>query len=88
MKEYTVYLFRCPNCIRGWLSYIEPSSRDRATLSVIIEAESGAKAKNKAITMINKAVKNRDISELKIKDRNYDCDLWGIDQFEDLKKIF
>lgn len=79
-KYYTVYLFKSPECIRGWLSYIEPSYSERATFKVSLKAENGPKAKNKAITLANKGFEGLDIIA-----RNYDDEIWGINKFSELK---
>jgi len=79
MKKYTVYLYRDPDCIRGWLAYLKDSSSSRATLKVSVEAESGQKAKNKAITLVNLGLDNLEI--LKV---NYDDKLWGLNNFPEL----
>lgn len=56
MKTYQVYLYRSPNCIRGWLAYLlhqgPPSQEELVTVE--IEASDGAKAKNAAITAANR----------------------------------
>ena len=58
--RHTVYLFRLPNCVRGWLAYLTLGCETDlyCTVKVRVEAESGAKAKNKAITMINRALRD------------------------------
>jgi len=81
MKSYTVYLFRSPDCIRGWLSYIEPSYGNRATFKVLVNAESGPKAKNKAITAANNGFKGVEILGKNLNDK-----LWGINNFPDLEQ--
>ena len=82
MKRYTVYLFRSPDCKRGWLSYIEPTYSNKATFIVFVYAENGPKAKNKAITAAN-----NDFKGVEIISRNYDDSLWGINNFPELKGI-
>ena len=79
MKEYTVYLFRSTDCKRGWLAYIEPTYCDRATFTVQVEAESGPKAKNQAITAAN-----NNFEGVKIIGKNFDDKLWGINNFPEL----
>ena len=66
MKEYTVYLFKAPECIRGWLAYLSTykyvsSNPDRI---ITVKAENGSKARNIAITLINK--KETDNENIKI----------------------
>ena len=80
MKKYTVYLFRSPDCIRGWLAYINPTYGNRATFRVSLDAESGATAKNKAITAAN-----NNFEGVEILGRNFDDKLWGINNFPELK---
>lgn len=82
LKKYTVYLFRATDCKRGWLAYVQPCHGDRATLVVTIEAESGAKAKNKAITAAN-----NDFEGVDIVGHNLTDDLWGIKNFPELEKF-
>ena len=80
MKKYTVYLFKSPDCVRGWLAYVRPDHlTPRATLHVEIEAKNGVDAKNKAITAANNGFKG-----LKIVRRNFGDELWGIDLFPGL----
>lgn len=81
-KIFKVHLYRDPRCIRGWLSYLRPST-NRPTVVVEVEAESGAKAKNKAITLANK-----DFVGLRVIRKNYADPLWGIHNFPDLVRIF
>ena len=81
MKKYTVYLFRSPDCIRGWLAYIKTSYNDRATFKVLLSAENGAKAKNKAITAANNG-----FIGVEIVGKNFTDKLWGINKFPELKK--
>lgn len=82
MKEHTVYLFRSPDCIRGWLSYLETTYKDRATVTVKVLAESGPKAKNKAITAANNGFEGVEIVK-----KNYFDKLWGISNFPELANI-
>jgi hypothetical protein len=79
MKEHVVYLFRSPDCIRGWLAYLDTRNKDGATFVVRVIAETGAKAKNAAITAAN-----RDFQGVKIIGRNYTDSLWGINNFPEL----
>lgn len=79
MKTYEVYLFRATNCIRGWLPYLRQGGRP-CTVTVKIEAETGAKAKNAAITAANNAFRG-----VKIIGKNYSDPLWGLDNFPDTK---
>lgn len=91
MKKYKVYLFRSPECVRGWLAYIKTDSlTHRATYTVTIEAESGPKAKNKAITAINCMVAASSYlpsTGIKIIARNFADEIWGIDIFPEIKGI-
>ena len=80
-KTYTVHLYRAPECIRGWLAYIRDHQND-ATFIVQVEAESGAKAKNAAITAANNEFKG-----VKIVGCGYSDDLWGLDRFPELKRF-
>lgn len=52
-RPFRVFLFRCENCIRGWLAYVD-RAHSRCTVEVEIEALTSAKAKNAAITAANK----------------------------------
>lgn len=79
MKKYSVQLFRAPNCIRGWLSYLKHTDQN-PTVTVEIMAETGAKAKNSAITAANNAFRG-----VKIISKNYSDPLWGLDLFPDVK---
>lgn len=79
MKKYRVQLFRAPNCIRGWLSYLKYTGQ-KCTVIVEIMAETGAKAKNSAITAANNAFRG-----VKITGKNYSDSLWGLDLFPDVK---
>jgi len=82
MKEYTVYLFRSPDCIRGWLAYIKPGvDETQATFAVKVKAENGPKAKNKAITAAN-----NNFEGVEIIGKNYNDNLWGINNFPELAK--
>ena len=81
MKEFIVYLYRAPDCIRGWLAYLRPYDKKQATLSVIICAEDGPKAKNKAITSVNHG-----FTGLEIVSYNHTGDIWGINNFPELKE--
>lgn len=80
MKLYNVYLFRAPDCIRGWLAYVHPEHAKSATLTVRLYAENGAKAKNKAITMAN-----QNFEGLEIVGKNFNDRTFGINNFADLK---
>lgn len=80
MTLYTVYLFHCTDCIRGWLAYL--TDQDNATIAVKVEAESGSKAKNKAITLAN-----RGFIGLKIVYKNYDRGYWAINNYPELKEM-
>jgi hypothetical protein len=82
MKIHTVYLYRSPDCIRGWLSYLHPEHARRCTFTVEVEAETGPKAKNKAITCANNGFEG-----VKIVGRNFDDKLWGINNYPELKGI-
>lgn len=80
MKKYKVYLFRSPDCVRGWLAYLKPGvDKNRATVAVIIEAPNGSKAKNKAITKAN-----IDLQNMEIFHQNFNDEIWGINNFADL----
>lgn len=84
MRQYTVYLYRAPDCTRCWLAYLTPDeTRHRATFHVKLEAKNGADAKNKAITRANKQ-----FDGLEIMQKNYDDSLWGINNFPDLLEQF
>lgn len=74
-KKYIVYLFRAEDCKRKWLAYLKNETGD-FTLKIVVYAETGAKAKNKAITLANKNFENVEILE-----KNYTHHLWGIDNF-------
>lgn len=78
--EVLVYLYKSPDCIRGWLSYLKPSSSSY-TISIIVESETRQKAKNKAITCANNGFKNCKIQKI-----DYDHRLWGVKNFPELKK--
>lgn len=80
MKEFIVYLFKSPDCIRGWLSYIK-NYNDRFTLKVLVKEINGQAAKNKAITAVNNGFNGFKILEI-----NYTADIWGVNNFPDLKK--
>jgi hypothetical protein len=75
-------LFRSPNCIRGWLAYISDEYGDRATFKVVVKAENGAKAKNRAITSANKGFK-----DVEVIGKNFTDKIWGINNFQDLKEF-
>lgn len=79
MKKFRVYLFRTPDYIRGWLAYRNHSGFCRPTLTVLVEAESGTKAKNAAITAANRGFKGVEIIE-----KNYSSDLYSLNNFPDL----
>ena len=83
MKKYTVYLYRSPNCVRGWLAYLRPEHAITATFTVDLWEFSGAKAKNRAITLANKGFRG-----LEIVGRNFDHKIWGINNFPELMKRF
>ena len=55
MARHKVYLCYAPECIRGWLAYKDLSCVGWSGPDVVVsvEAETGAKAKNKAITAAN-----------------------------------
>lgn len=76
--EYDVFLFRAPDCIRGWLAYVSKDS-STPTVTVRVKAESGAKAKNKAITLANKGFK-----DLQIICIPRTSGIWDIDNFPEL----
>jgi hypothetical protein len=78
MKKYKVQLFRAPRCIRGWLAYLKNSGQP--TVVVEIMAETGAKAKNSAITAANNAFRG-----VRIVDKNYTDPLWGLNNFPVVK---
>lgn len=80
MQKYTVSLFAAPGCVRGWLAYLK-STTERETLLVEVDAETGASAKNKAITAANNGFKG-----LKIIKKNYDDKLWGLNNFPQIKQ--
>jgi hypothetical protein len=77
MKEYNVYLYRAPECIRGWLAYLRNESTP--TICVRLEAESGAKAKNKAQTLANKGFEGLQILSIPITNT-----MWDIGNFPEL----
>ena len=55
MKEYIVYLIKSDYCVRGYLAYLSPKYFvSKPTHVITVMAENGSKAKNKAITLINK----------------------------------
>jgi len=57
MKKYKVFLFRSPECIRGWLAYVDTSVLSYGSKPdkiIEIEGKNASDAKNKAITLINK----------------------------------
>ena len=81
MKTYIVYLYRSPDCIRGWLAYIQPGDGNRATFKVMVDAETGARAKNKAITTANKGFPGVRIIACNLTD-----ELWGVNNFPELKQ--
>jgi hypothetical protein len=51
-RRFMVYLYYAPECIRKWLAYVQRQSPE--TVQVEVWAETGAKAKNAAITLANK----------------------------------
>lgn len=81
MRNFIVYLYYAPECIRKWLAYIRPSYPSEATYTVEIKAENGQKAKNKAITFANK-----NFEGIKIINKNYHNKLWGINNYPELKE--
>ena len=82
MKTYTVYLYRAPDCKRGWLAYIEPTYSNRATFIVSLKAENGPKAKNAAITAANNNFKG-----VEIIDWNNTDMIWGLNMFPELQRF-
>ena len=82
MKKYRVFLFKSPNCIRGWLAYVDTSMCDRATFAVEVTAENASKAKNMAITSANNGSPNVGIVR-----RNHTDEPWGINNFPELEGI-
>jgi len=83
MKIYTVYLYYSPDGIRGWLSYLkQPYRVNKATVTVKVEAETGPKAKNKAITCANNG-----FAGVEIISKNYDDELWGISNYPELLEV-
>jgi hypothetical protein len=82
-KEYKVYLYKSPDCIRGWLAYVKEDSLSRkATFKIKVKAENGQKAKNKAITSANNGFQGVEILA-----RNFTDEIWGIDKFPELKGV-
>ena len=79
VKKYRVFLFKSPNCIRGWLAYIDTPMCDRATFAVDLDAESAQKAKNAAITAANNG-----FTGVEIVQRNHTDEIWGINNFTEL----
>ena len=81
-KEYIVYLYRSPNSIRGWLSYIKPAHgyEKKAIVTIKLDAETDSKAKNRTITEANKNFLNVRIIAL-----NYDDEVWGLNNFLDIR---
>ena len=78
MKLYQIKLYRAPECIRGWLAYIKSDSD--FTLLVNVHSETGAKAKNKAITLANNSFDELDIV-------SFNCNgIWGVDKHPDIKR--
>jgi hypothetical protein len=80
--ERIVYLYRAPDCIRGWLSYVTKPDNGVCSVTVKVMALDGPKAKNKAITLANAGFK-----DLEIIDVNYDDSVWGLDNYPDIKEI-
>ena len=78
--KYTVYLFRYPECRRGWLAYLGAEHSKNFTVAVGVEAENGSKAKNKAITAANNWFHGVDIVE-----KGYGNKLWGLENFHDIE---
>lgn len=83
MKSFIVYLFRAPECKRGWLSYVGHEHARDATLHVVLEAETAKKAKNTAITLAN-----QDFADLVITKKNFDHRCFGIKNFPELLEKF
>lgn len=81
MTNYIVYLYKDPDCIRGWLAYIRPGSPKTATLTVAISANNTENAKHKAITAALHGFKGVEIIGY-----NHTDSLWGIDNFPELKE--
>ena len=80
MSLYTVYLFHCKDCVRHWLAYL--SAQSDPTVIVRVEAESGSKAKNRAISLANKG-----FIGLQIMSKNYDRGHWAINNYPELLEI-
>ena len=81
MSNYAVYLFKAPECIRGWLAYLRLEHAKDATMTVLISAKNGADAKNRAQTAANNGFKGVEILKC-----NYTHSLFGIDNFPELKE--
>lgn len=81
-KWIDVFLFKAPDCIRGWLAYLR-NENNRYTLKVSVKSENGSKAKNKAITLANKDFSSDDLKILKL---NFSDNLWGVNNFPQLKE--
>lgn len=77
----TVYLYRSPECIRGWLAYLKLPGYSGCTVVVEIEAKDGPDAKNRAVTAANNGWKGVTIVKIQ---RNTGS-IWDADKFPDLK---
>jgi len=83
-RTFKVYLFRAPNCIRGWLSYVRLHPRSgEPTVTVELEATSSAVAKNAAITMANAGFVGLKVLQV---NRTPGC-IWNADQFPELGRL-
>jgi hypothetical protein len=81
-KIYRVYLYRAPDCKRGWLAYLRLASARPCTVTVDLFSESGEKAKNQAQTLANKGFVGLEVVRV-----NQDDSLWGLRQFPDLAYV-
>ena len=82
MKQYTVYLFRYPECRRGWLAYLGQDHSKNFTVAVVVEADTGAKAKNMAITASNNYFHGVEIVK-----KGYSHQIWGLENFHDVEYV-
>jgi len=76
----TVYLYRADDCRRGWLAYLKPPGYAGCTVTVEVEADTGAKAKLSAL----KAANNDWNGCRVVKVWRGDGYIWDADKFKEL----
>lgn len=82
VARFKVFLYRSDTCIRGWMAY-RGHEHSGCTVEVMIEATSGEKAKNAAITAANRGFEGCQV----VKVHRGVHGIWDADLFPELDSL-